>query len=106
MARIQKPVTDPFQLIAALDARIKTLESASQLGRSTARGGTTQWADSGGTVHTQVGDVATGLGISSTGHGGFLDLQTSGGQRFKVFIQSSDPGASDPDGAIRIWFQV
>ena len=100
MGRQPKPITDPFEAIAALSERVRKLETSSQLGQSTARGGATKWADGDGTVHVTVGDLGGVVGISSDG-GAAL-----GAQRVKLYAQSSDPGASDPDGAIRIWFQI
>lgn len=60
MPRQQQRPGDPFDEIARLEARLKRLETSSQLGHSTARGGTARWADSTGAVDIWIGELPDG----------------------------------------------
>ncbi len=69
MPRQQRPPRDPYEAIAALEARLRSLENSSQLGHSTARGGTARWADDTGAVDIWIGvlpDGSRGIKVGAT----------------------------------------
>lgn len=92
---------DLMAKLGELEAAIARLERSDKVSNSTVKKATI-WFTDGSVTHITAG-------LQSDGDYGFLSdfLQTLGGQRFKIFVQASDPGAADTDPTVtRIWLQA
>lgn len=117
MGRLPSIPRDPWEAIQSLSADVERRLRATHLGRMTARGGGSQWADTAGSVHTVVGDLGDGTvglntdgrvaagGLSTADHNSATNVPTlGGGNGAKVWVQSSDPGGAAANGDL--WFQA